>query len=87
MLDLTKMAPKDRCSATTLFIKNVGRRVQATLSAPDGLVGEKLDAEFEGYRDDHFIVRVKHGSSKKATKRILWPFTMLEGIHFPEGVT
>ena len=87
MLNLSEMPSKDRCDATTLFIKNVGRKVQATLRASEGLAGEKIDAEFEGYQDDHLIVRVKHRSARGSTKRILWPFVMLEGIHFPEGVT
>ena len=82
MLNISQMSPDDRYKSTTLFIKNIGRTVQAKLSAPEGVVGEKLEGELEGYRNDHLIVKVKHGSAC-----ILWPFLMLEEIHFPNGVT
>ncbi len=87
MLNISKMPPKDRCSATTLFINNVGRIIQARISAPAGLKGDKIEGILEGYQDEHLIVMVKHGSSKKSTKRILWPFVMLDEIHFPNTVT
>jgi len=87
MLNISQMSPDDRYKATTLFIRNAGRRVQAKLCAPEEAVGYSLEGEFEGYRDDHLIVKVKHGSAKNSTKRILWPFLMLEEIHFPDSVT
>ncbi|KKK98981.1 hypothetical protein LCGC14_2637310 [marine sediment metagenome] len=95
MLNISKMSLDNRYNSTTLFIKNIGRAVQAKLSAPAGAKGERIEGELEGYRDEHLIVRVKYGSSKettketakKSTKRILWPFVMLDEIHFPEPVT
>jgi len=87
MLNIDKMSPDDRYKVTTLFIKNIGKKVEAKLTSSEGVVGEKIEGELEGYKNDHIIVRVKLGSAKKSTKRILWPFEILEDIHFPKQVT
>lgn len=87
MLNIDEMTPEARCNVTTMFIKNIGRRVEANLSSPEGAVGEKIEGELEGYKNDCIIVKTRHESAKGATERIMWPFVMLDKIHFPEQVT
>lgn len=87
MLNINEMSADDRMKTTTAFVLNIGRTIQANLSGPEGNVGDKIEGELRGYRDDHLIVRVKHGSAKSSHGNVRWPFLMLDNIHFPERVT
>ena len=87
MLNLNDTDRKDRQGVTTLFILNIGRVIQAYLSAPDGSAGDKIEGELQGYRNDCLIVKVKHGSTKRSHGNVKWPFLMLDKIHFPGTVT